>query len=109
MSEMTIELTDAIFDQSVIESREAFLVDFWAPWCQPCLRLGPTIDDLATEYAGKMKVGKVNVDENQQIAMRYGISSIPTLLLFKDGEMKERIMGAVPKAALKQVIDKQLG
>lgn len=102
------ELSDDSFNTQVIDSREAYLVDFWAPWCTPCRLIAPLIDELSREYAGKLSVGKVNVDDNQEIAARYGISSIPTLLLFKDGELKERITGAVPKSTLKQAIDKHL-
>jgi thioredoxin 1 len=108
MAETSIELTDASFDADVIQSGDAYLVDFWAPWCGPCRMIAPVIDELAQEYGGKLKIGKVNVDNNQEIAARYGIASIPTLMLFKGGELKERITGAVPKAALKQTIDKHL-
>src|SRR5262245_50191111 len=108
MSANAVELTDQGFDQQVIQSGEAFLVDFWAPWCGPCKAIAPIIDELAGEYGGKLKVGKVNVDDNQEIAARYGISSIPTLMIFKGGELRERITGALPKAALKQAIDKSI-
>ena len=102
------ELQDASFDQEVLQSDQPYLVDFWAPWCGPCRMIGPIVEELAGEYAGKLKVGKVNVDDNQDIAARYGIASIPTLMLFKGGELRERITGAVPKATLKQAIDKHL-
>ena len=81
----TLNFTDSAFDQDVINSDTPVLVDFWAPWCGPCKALGPTVDAVATEFAGKVKVGKLNTDENQQTAMRFGIRSIPTLLVFKGG------------------------
>jgi thioredoxin 1 len=108
MAGNAIELKDASFDQEVIQSSEPYLVDFWAPWCGPCRLIGPIVEELASEYSGRLKVGKVNVDDNQEVAARYGIASIPTLLLFKGGELRERITGAVPKPTLKQAIDKHL-
>ena len=106
MSEMVTELSDAAFEEQVIQGGGAYLVDFWAPWCGPCRIVAPIVDELAKDYEGKLSVGKINVDDNQQVAARFGISSIPTLMLFKGGELKERITGAVPKATLKQAIDK---
>lgn len=108
MSENTLVITDDQFDEVVLKSDIPVLVDFWATWCGPCKAVGPIVDELATEYAGKLKVGKVDVDSNQKVAAGYGIQSIPTLLLFKDGEIVERITGAYPKPALKQHIDKHL-
>lgn len=108
MAGNVIELSDDSFNGEVIDSREAYLVDFWAPWCGPCRIIAPVIEELSRDYAGKLKVGKVNVDDNQEVAARYGISSIPTLLFFKDGELKERITGAVPKSTLKLAIDKHV-
>jgi thioredoxin 1 len=108
MAEHATELSDEIFDTTVIQSGDAYLIDFWAPWCGPCRMIAPVIDELAGEYNGRLKVGKVNVDNNQEIAARYGIASIPTIMLFKGGELKERITGAVPKATLKQAVDKHL-
>ena len=108
MGEHTMEITDAEFDATVLKSQEPVLVDFWATWCGPCRAVAPIVEELATEYAGKMKVGKVDVDNNQQVAASYGIQSIPTLLLFKGGEVVERITGAVPKNVLKQHIDKHV-
>lgn len=108
MGEMVAELTDAAFDQQVIQSGDAYLVDFWAPWCGPCRIVAPIVDELAKDYEGQLKVGKMNVDDNQQVAARFGISSIPTLMIFKGGELKERITGAVPKPTLKQAIDRAL-
>jgi thioredoxin 1 len=95
--ENTLNFTDAAFDQDVINSETPVLVDFWAPWCGPCKAMGPTVDALATEYAGKVKIGKLNTDDNQQTAMRFGIRSIPTLLLFKDGKVVDQRVGAMPK------------
>jgi thioredoxin 1 len=108
MSEMVAELSDSLFEQQVIQGGDTYLVDFWAPWCGPCRIVAPIVDELAKDYEGKIKVGKINVDDNQQVAARFGISSIPTLMIFKGGELKERITGAVPKATLKQAIDKTL-
>ena len=106
--EHTLNFTDSAFDQDVINSETPVLVDFWAPWCGPCKAMGPTVDALATEYQGKVKIGKLNTDENQQTAMRFGIRSIPTLLLFKDGELKETIVGLETKERLTQYISKHL-
>ena len=108
MSENALEITDDQFDEVVLKSETPVLVDFWAVWCGPCKAVGPIVDELATEYAGKLKVGKVDVDTNQRVAASYGIQSIPTLLLFKGGEIVERITGAYPKNVLKQHIDKHM-
>jgi thioredoxin 1 len=106
---MVVELTDANFHAEVIQAGMPYLVDFWAVWCGPCRIMSPIVDELAEEYAGRLKVGKVNTDENPAVATDYGISAIPALLLFKDGELQERLVGAVPKNVLKQMIDKHLG
>lgn len=108
MSEMVVELTDATFEEQIVSSKETFLVDFWAPWCGPCRLVAPIVEELATEYQDTMKVGKINVDDHQVTASKFGVMNIPTLLIFKDGELKERITGALPKPALKQAIDKAL-
>jgi thioredoxin 1 len=106
MAGMVAELSDAAFEQQVIQGGGTYLIDFWAPWCGPCRIVAPIVDELAKDYEGKLNVAKINVDDNQQVAARFGISSIPTLMIFKGGELKDRITGAVPKATLKQAIDK---
>jgi thioredoxin 1 len=95
-----IEFTDTNFDTEVIKSDRPVLVDFWAPWCGPCKIIEPIVEEISAEYAGKLKVGKVNTDDNQKVASDYGVMSIPTLMIFKDGEVVERIIGAQPKTAL---------
>ncbi len=106
MAGNAIALTDATFDAEVLKSPIPVLVDFWATWCGPCMRIAPIIEELAAENAGRIKVGKVDVDENQEKAAEYGVQSIPTLILFKNGEMVERIVGGVPKRVLQEAIDK---
>ena len=106
--EHTLNFTDSAFDQDVINSETPVLVDFWAPWCGPCKAMGPTVDALATEYQGKVKIGKLNTDENQQTAMRFGIRSIPTLLLFKDGQVRGQIVGAQGRDAIENLIKQNL-
>ena len=99
-----IELQDATFDQEMAQIDELTVVDFWAPWCAPCRQVAPVIDELAGEMEGKVRFVKVNVDESQEIAQRYGVRSIPTLGFFHGGEAVGSIVGAYPKAALQQVI-----
>jgi thioredoxin 1 len=103
-----IEMTDANFKQEVLESTTPVLVDFWAEWCGPCKMIAPVVEQLATDFAGKLKVGKVDVDSNQQTSMQFGIRSIPTLLIFKNGRVVEQIVGAVPKQALTDKVSKHL-
>ena len=100
-----LEFTDATFEQDVIKSDVPVLVDFWAPWCGPCKMIAPIVSEIAGEYDGKLKVGKLNTDDNQQVAAQYGIMSIPTLMIFKGGEIRERIIGAQPKKAITEKID----
>jgi len=99
-AENILELTDDNFDAEVKQSDQPVLVDFWAPWCGPCKMLGPILDELAGEFEGRVKIGKVNIDEHQAVAGQYGVSSIPTLLVFKGGEVIEQHVGLKPKAAL---------
>jgi len=105
---MANAFTDNNFKAEVLEVKGLVLVDFWATWCGPCMMLSPIIDALAQEYEGKIKVGKVDVDQNSDVATAYGISSIPCLLLFKDGELIDRKVGAAPKAQLKTWLDSKL-
>jgi len=103
-----IEVTDANFKKEVLESSTPVLVDFWAEWCGPCKMIAPVVEQLAKDFDGKLKVGKVDVDSNQQTAMQFGIRSIPTLLIFKNGKVVEQIVGAVPKQALTDKVSKHL-
>ena len=101
-------LTDANFDQTVTQSAQPILVDFWAEWCGPCRRLAPTVDELASDYDGRVLVAKMNVDENPAVPMRFSIRGIPTLLLFKGGQIVEQVVGLADKASLKKLIDKHV-
>jgi thioredoxin 1 len=105
----TLEFSQQNFEQDVLKSSQPVLVDFWATWCGPCRMMAPTLDTVATEYAGRAKVGKLNVDEHPEIAGQYGIRSIPTLLLFKNGQIQEQLVGLVPKDSLNRILDKHLG
>ena len=100
--------TDGNFDEAVLKSGGPVLVDFWAEWCGPCKRIAPTIDALATEYDGKVRIGKLNVDENPDVVVKYQVRGIPTLLLFKGGQVVESVVGLAHKDDLKKVIDKHL-
>ncbi|MFC3415785.1 thioredoxin [Algoriphagus hitonicola] len=102
-----IEITDANFEE-VIKSEQPILVDFWAEWCGPCKMIGPVVEELAGDYEGKAVIGKVDVDSNPGVAQAFGIRSIPTLLFFKDGQIVDKQVGAVPKAILAQKLDAQL-
>ena len=100
--------TDGNFDDDVLKSGAPVLVDFWAEWCGPCKRLAPTVDALASEYAGKVTVGKLNVDENPNVPGRFMIRGIPTLLIFKNGQLADQIVGLVPKEEITKKLDQQL-
>ncbi len=100
--------TDGNFEQDVLKSGEPVLVDFWAEWCGPCKRLAPTVDALATDYVGKVRVGKLNVDDNPNVATQFQIRGIPTLLLFKGGQVVESVVGLAQKDDLKKVIEKHI-
>ena len=104
-----VEVTDSTFDQEVLQSSQPVLVDFWAAWCGPCRALAPFIDEIATEYSGKVKVMKLDVDSNGGTAMRYGIRGIPALLIFKDGKVADQIVGYVPKETIERSITRVIG
>jgi thioredoxin 1 len=101
-----VTLTDSNFKTEVLESQEPVLIDFWAVWCGPCRAIAPAVEEIAKEFKGKAKVGKLNVDENQEVAGRYGIRSIPTLLVFKGGKVVDQVIGAVPKSKLVDALNK---
>ena len=104
-SDKIVHVTDASFDQEVLKSPTPVLIDFWAPWCAPCRAIAPIIDDLAGEYSGRLKVVKMNVDDNPQTPGRYGVRGIPNLLIIKGGQVKEQIIGAVTKGTLVKAVD----
>lgn len=101
-----LQVTDASFKEEVLDSEFPVLVDFWAPWCGPCRMVAPVVEEIAKQYEGKMKVVKVNTDENPSVASQYGIRSIPTLMIFKGGQKVDMVVGAVPKSTLSTTIEK---
>ena len=107
MSDVT-EVKEAEFKEVVVDSDVPVLVDFWAPWCGPCRMVAPVVEEIAQQYEGKVKVVKLNTDENPQIASQYGIRSIPTLMVFKDGQKQDTVVGAVPKTTLSNTLEKHL-
>jgi thioredoxin 1 len=104
----TASVTDASFKEDVLDSNLPVLVDFWAPWCGPCRMVAPVVDEIAQQYEGKVKVVKLNTDENPSTASQYGIRSIPTLMIFKDGQRVDMVVGAVPKTTLANTLEKYL-
>lgn len=108
MAGNVIEFTDANFDEEVLKSDVPVLVDFWAPWCGPCRQIAPSVEALSTEYAGKIKIGKLNTDDQIDTAAKFGIRSIPTLLVFKGGEVVNQLVGALPKAKIAEQLEKAL-
>ncbi|MDP6111534.1 MAG: thioredoxin [Planctomycetota bacterium] len=108
MAEGVLEITTENFEESVLKTDKPAVVDFWAPWCGPCKALGPTIAELADEYEGRAVIGKLNVDEARDVAVQYGITSIPAVLVFKNGEMVENLVGAQPKSRYSAAIDGNL-
>jgi thioredoxin 1 len=107
-SPLIIHTTDATFENDVLKSAEPVLLDFWAEWCGPCKAIGPLLDDLATEYQGRVRIAKLNVDDNQQTAAKFGIRSIPTLMLFKNGKVEAQKVGAPSKSQLNAFLDSNL-
>jgi len=108
MAGNVLEFTDKSFDQDVLQAEQPVLVDFWAAWCGPCRMIAPTVESLANEYAGKAKVGKVNVDENNATPAKYNIRGIPTLLLFKGGHVREQLVGAASRETIEGMLKKHL-
>ena len=107
-SDNVLTLTKDNFKTDILDAAGPALVDFWAPWCSPCRMIAPVIDEMAAEYAGKVKIGKVNVDENREVAVEYGVMSIPTLVLFKGGQVVDKVVGFKSKNDLKALLDKYI-
>ena len=105
---MAATFTDSTYDKDVLKSDKLTVVDFWAEWCGPCKALGPVVEQLATDNAGKVNVGKLDVDSNPEVSTKYGIRSIPTILFIKGGQVVDKVVGAVPKAQLQSTIDKHI-
>lgn len=108
-SDAILEITDANFDQTVLKSDRPVMIDFWAAWCGPCRALAPIVDEVAKQYGGKVVVGKMDVDKNTATPQRYGVRGIPTLLVFKGGQVREQIVGYVPKETIEKALEKNLG
>jgi thioredoxin 1 len=107
-SDAIIEISDSNFESEVVKSDVPVLVDFWAPWCGPCKAIAHIVEEISSTYEGKIKVGKMNVDENQSTTMKFGIRSIPTIIMFKGGEAVDQIIGAVPKGEIEKVVERSL-
>ncbi len=105
---MALEFTDAAFKADVLDNDKLTVVDFWAEWCGPCRAIGPIIEDLSKEYAGKVQVGKLNVDHNPEVSINYGITSIPAILFFKNGQMVDKLVGAQPKGNFVKKIEQHM-
>jgi thioredoxin 1 len=104
-----LTITDATFETEVLNAPEPVLVDFWATWCGPCKMIAPALEEIATEQTGRLKIAKLDVDANGETAMRFGVQSIPTLILFKDGQQVERLLGAMPKQSIMSKLERHLG